>query len=147
MRRFRRFEAVVLLCCAGAVAGCSHKNPQQGASAPAEDVRKDAGPSAQMHDAAVSHAPKHGGAADGGSTGDAATTESTATDAGPAATSPADAGGDGGSRDCPTKCPAPSVCGHIGGGVFCLCPKGYHYVDVGGDQPPCAADCNDCDGG
>ena len=54
----------------------------------------------------------------------------------------------------PTKCggatcPAPSICDHMSIPPICACPPGYHFVDVGGNEPPCGADCEgaDCDAG
>ncbi|MFI5309145.1 MAG: hypothetical protein ACHQ53_17445 [Polyangiales bacterium] len=73
----------------------------------------------------------------------------------PKSTSPGqDSGGTPGDASQPTgcalvACPAPASCGDAGGHAACLCPTGYHYLDVGGSSPPCVADdqCADCDAG
>jgi hypothetical protein len=137
-----RLHALAL--CAWLTAACSgNHSPGGGGSGPSEQIVPDAGPDAATRDAAA-------GRSDGGAE------QMRARDAGAkdAAVHTADAGatahpdaGDAGQNDCPTMCPAPSVCGHEQGAVLCVCPAGYHFVDLGGDKPPCAEDCSDCDGG
>lgn len=46
-------------------------------------------------------------------------------------------------------CPEPSVCDRDSDPPTCVCPEGFHYVDLGGGASPCAMDCEgaDCDAG
>jgi hypothetical protein len=69
-------------------------------------------------------------------------------------TSASGSGGLSGQEADPTKCGGatcrePSICDHVSEPPVCTCPPGYHYVDVGGTDPPCAEDCEgaDCDAG
>lgn len=107
-------------------------------------------------DASTAHAKGDGGAKDAGRADGGRATRSDAGGSrdGGAKARTSDAGAlvhdAGKSQGCGGLiCPAPTTCDASGPAPLCVCPAGYVFVDLGGQNPPCLPNdaCHDCDGG